>query len=413
MQRTMPGELIRKGDDAMRRGRPEEAADAYAQAARTSAHDRLRALCGLSAASLELNEIECALASACAASKCDPNSPQALFALGKSYVAKRDFAAAHDVITLAVARRRASAPQPTARITIPAHYGLHNLEQLDRLIADGGISVDSVTSHRTTSSELQAQLRAMIGESTDEPPWISVTGKDAVLLADIPYRRAEILPATEAINSRVDLCSLDASLQRAPAVAVVDDFLTPQALGVIQAFCMDSTVWRRPYPRGYIGAFPENGFCDPTLFKLVAELFDKIPGVFSKLRLTQWWCFVYDAELSGTDIHADDADLTVNLWITPDGANREPGGGGIHIWNAIPPADWSFEQMNAGGETIRSLLARQSAERIDIPYRENRAVFFEGHLFHETAPARFHYGFTNRRRNISLLFRRRPARARA
>ena len=42
-----------------------------------------------------------------------------------------------------------------------------------------------------------------------------------------------------------------------------------------------------------------------------------------------------------------------------------------------------------------------------IPYRANRAVLFEGHLFHRTDDFTFAPGFENRRRSVTLLFRRR------
>jgi hypothetical protein len=58
---------------------------------------------------------------------------------------------------------------------------------------------------------------------------------------------------------------------------------------------------------------------------------------------------------------------------------------------------------------VRKYLDGHNAESTDIPYRANRAVLFEGHLFHKTDDLSFAPGFTNRRRSLTFLFRRRKA----
>lgn len=104
--------------------------------------------------------------------------------------------------------------------------------------------------------------------------------------------------------------------------------------------------------------------------------------------------------------HADDADLTLNLWITPDSANLDPSTGGIVVWNQRAPKDWSFDDYNSGGDRVREFPQSHNAEPTVVPYRANRAVLFEGHLFHRTDGFTFARGFTNRRRNLTFLFQR-------
>ncbi len=116
---------------------------------------------------------------------------------------------------------------------------------------------------------------------------------------------------------------------------------------------------------------------------------------------------MYDAKLPGTDIHGDDADFSLNLWITPDSANLEPGTGGLVVWDKKAPGDWTYYDYNSGGDRVRQFLQDHSAKPHVIPYRENRAVLFEGHLFHRTDDFTFAPGFANRRRSVTFLFRRR------
>jgi len=102
----------------------------------------------------------------------------------------------------------------------------------------------------------------------------------------------------------------------------------------------------------------------------------------------------------------DDADFSLNLWITPDSANLDPTTGGFVVWDKTAPSDWSFDDYNSGGDRVRQYLRDTDAESTVIPYRENRAVLFEGDLFHQTDEFTFAPGFANRRRSLTFLFRR-------
>ena len=70
------------------------------------------------------------------------------------------------------------------------------------------------------------------------------------------------------------------------------------------------------------------------------------------------------------------------------------------------PADWTFDDYNRGEKDIRAYLRQQGARQTSIAYAENRGLVFRGSIFHQTAPLRFAEGFENRRRNVTMLFRR-------
>ena len=98
------------------------------------------------------------------------------------------------------------------------------------------------------------------------------------------------------------------------------------------------------------------------------------------------------------------------MWITPDAANRGDGGG-LRIYEALPPDDWNFDKANTDAEAIRDLLNAHPAYA-KVPYRFNRAVLLNGHRFHETDALDFAPGFDNHRINLTFLFSRRdPDRA--
>ncbi len=213
--------------------------------------------------------------------------------------------------------------------------------------------------------------------------------------------------AGAAVNSANAQATAAAWAQSDPKIAVIDNLLTPEALEGLQRFCWGSTIWKKLYRDGYLGAMPDHGFACPLLAQIADELRENFPTIFGRHGLGQWWGFKYDSSLSGIRIHADLAAVNVNFWITPDEANRNPGNGGLVIWDRKPPQDWDSRRANGDEEASRALLAETGARPVVVPYRANRAAIFDSDLFHETDRIEFKDGYRNRRINITMLFGRR------
>jgi tetratricopeptide (TPR) repeat protein len=195
--------------------------------------------------------------------------------------------------------------------------------------------------------------------------------------------------------------------QTNPQIAVIDNLLTEEALEGLRRFCRISTMWRRSYKNGYLGAMPEYGFACPLLAQIADELRTVFPGVVGDHALRLLWGFKYDSRLSGIPTHADQAAVNVNFWIAPEDANRDPASGGLKIWPVKPPPGWQFERYNKDEAAIRAFLAAAGAEPVVIPHRTNRAVVFDSDLFHETDRIDFADGYLNRRINVTMLYGRR------
>ena len=165
-------------------------------------------------------------------------------------------------------------------------------------------------------------------------------------------------------------------------------------------------MWRRAYPPGYIGANPESGFFSPLLLQIAGELRQAIPELLDGHHLNYWWSFVCQHKRPGIDIHADHSDVSLNFWITPDSANLEPGSGGLDMWDVAAPDGWTFDDYNSGARDIHAFLRREGARQASYAYAENRGLLFKGKIFHQTSACRFADGFENRRRNVTMLFRR-------
>ena len=193
-----------------------------------------------------------------------------------------------------------------------------------------------------------------------------------------------------------------------PQIVVIDNFLSQEALEALRRFCLGSTVWRRSYEDGYLGAMPEHGFAAPLLAQIAEELRAVFPAIFGEHPLCYLWAFKYDQKHSGIKLHGDMAAVNVNFWITPDDANNNPERGGMIIWDVAAPADWDFEKYNGDIASNRAFVEGAGARPTIIPYRANRAVIFDSDLFHETDEIDFKDGYENRRINVTLLYGRRP-----
>jgi tetratricopeptide (TPR) repeat protein len=192
-----------------------------------------------------------------------------------------------------------------------------------------------------------------------------------------------------------------------PRIVVIDNLLTPEALDGLRRYCLGSDIWRIAYTQGYLGAFPECGFAAPLVAQVAEELGCAFREIFAAHPLRYHWAFKYDSTLDGIGIHADEAAVNVNFWITPDEANRDPESGGLVIWDKAAPLEWNFAKFNSDERAAYDFLAESGARKITVPYRANRAVIFDSNLFHKTDRIDFAPGYENRRINITMLYGRR------
>jgi hypothetical protein len=189
-----------------------------------------------------------------------------------------------------------------------------------------------------------------------------------------------------------------------PQIVVIDDFLTPEALVALRRYCWGSDMWRQSYVDGYVGAFPEHGFAAPLLAQIAEEFWTGFTDICGDYPLKYIWAFKYASEKRGIGVHADEAAVNVNFWITPDEANLDPESGGLVIWDKAAPLDWDFSKYNGNVAAIRDFLTESGANKRTIPYRANRAVIFDSDLFHETDSIHFSPGYQNRRINVTMLY---------
>jgi tetratricopeptide (TPR) repeat protein len=282
----------------------------------------------------------------------------------------------------------------------------HDVEQIEYLQRQGVLGVE-VDSYRDALRRLRKEVDSLAapGNRVPIPPTLieMVAPSFNALLHVAPCER---LPDC-ALNPELDASAVEERYYAThPEVTHIDHLLKPEALDRLRRFCWESTIWKKDYENGYIGAFLGDGFATPLLFQIATELRLKFPRIFKEHRLTQAWAFKQDSTRRGLNIHADAAAVNVNFWITADDANLNPNAGGLVVWDKEAPRHWNFKTYNSERNRPKILewLRQVGGQTVRIPYRANRAVVFNSDLFHETDEVSFKDDYTSRRINITLLY---------
>ena len=226
-------------------------------------------------------------------------------------------------------------------------------------------------------------------------------------LFKILYNKAPRISHQNLLNQKNDISSLESTyLESSPELIVIDNFLEESALNDLQKFCRNANIFKQPYNGGYLAAFLSKGLSNEFILKLSEDLRLTYKKIFQELRLTQAWIFKYDSNMEGTKIHADQASINVNFWISPDDANLDRNGGGLKIWDEIPPKNWGFDAYNSldASSKIKKILDDNNVKPQFVPYKENRAVIFNSKLFHATDNFNFKDSYENRRINVTFLY---------
>ncbi len=148
-----------------------------------------------------------------------------------------------------------------------------------------------------------------------------------------------------ALNPDLDVAVITARyFNTGPGIAQFDDMLTKPALLSLRRFMLESTIWFHiEHPEGYVGAYLIDGLGCPLLLQIAEELRRAFPDIFKHHRLKQLWAYRYDAQMDGINLHADDAAVNVNFWITPDEANLNPKRGGLIVYKVEAPRNWPHD----------------------------------------------------------------------
>ena len=186
-----------------------------------------------------------------------------------------------------------------------------------------------------------------------------------------------------------------------------DDFLTSAALAALRRHLLESTIWHDfGHIPGHVASYLEDGLASPLLLQVADELRDLIPEVLGDKPLSQAWAFRSVEAVGAIEAHSDDADVSINFWLTPDEANLDPAHGGMQLCLAVPPADWKVTGYEDDRRRTMDFLRHHRGEMLRVRYRQNRAVLFNSRLVHFSDAPRFGDDYESRRLNVTMLFGR-------
>jgi Flp pilus assembly protein TadD len=249
--------------------------------------------------------------------------------------------------------------------------------------------------YRAIAEQVSDEVTALSDAQTE------VLGDDYNTL--IHLRTAPEVPGG-AVNQRADRAALTAQFAQQGAISV-DDLLTPRALDSLRRFLLESTIWHDfSHIEGFVASYLEDGLACPLLLQIADELRHVFPDILGPHPLSQAWAFKGLQAQAAVDVHADDATVSVNFWVTPAEANLNPARGGLVVCRAPPPDDWQIKDYDTDRERIVTFLEQKAGDSLVVPYRQNRATLFRSRLFHRSDRPEFATGYENHRINLTLLY---------
>ncbi len=336
------------------------------------------------------------------AAQLEPQHYEAHRALGFLWLAKGERGRALDHFARTYELRRGDDRTTIARksLTTATRQKLeHDAEQF--------LYLSQRTRDRLRFELLARSYRAVAEQIADEvtplsDAQIDILGEDYNTLIHL---RAAPEVAGRAVNEREDRSALAAQFDEQGAI-FVDDPLTPQALDSLRRFLLESTIWHDfSHIDGFVASYLEDGLACPLILQIADELRRAFPEILAQHPLSQAWAFKALRPQTAVDVHADDAAVSVNFWVTPTEANLNPGRGGLVVCLAPPPADWQIKDYEDDRKRIVTFLEQHAIDSLIAPYRQNRAVLFRSRLFHYSDHPEFASCYENQRINLTLLYR--------
>lgn len=368
------------------------------------------ALARLAANAIDQNQLGNAKHYALLLAEVDPNYENrgVAFSVAQALILAKKFDDAAEVLIAPVRRLHGPGQTPdpldnTFATTTPVKL-IHSIEQFEHLRAHGILP----TSYNAVIDNYRAVLEQLPPHSGSELHLL--TPAERTRLGG-SYNRLIHLKRTAPINGEIfgnDLHfeTIDSSLTQNPDhPVIVDNFLSPEALSELRSFCLESTIWWQLSFADELGTSIRNGFATPLLLQIAEEIRERFPRAFGPHLPRIIWAYLYYGEKSGLDLHVDDGAMSVNLWLTPDVANRTPDAGGLKFYDRAAPGQY-FATTNQSEklDILRHILTDPSVEESAVPYRANRAVLFRSNMIHKTDQFEFADGYENRRLNITFLF---------
>lgn len=303
-------------------------------------------------------------------------------------------------------------------ILVVPHKVQRDIEQLEYLVSKGRLDSEMenyVAEFALPEFRTALQLVSQALEGTADDSAVIDPNEHLAVFFGLHNRHLHLHPGTKlprpVVNTELDLQEAQRSFaEQKHRAVVIDNFLSEHALQVLRDFLLESTIWT-DVKRGYVGAYLQTGLASSLIVQVAEEIQRKLPDVLGGLRFQNAWAYMYDGELPGIGVHADDSQVQINIYVTPTEANMwtsDPSlpSGGLVIYGIGPPDGWDFTKYNSESRSpeIQEILEEAGYWNLTVPYIQNRAVLFDSTYLHRTDDLKFREGYANRRINLTFLY---------
>jgi hypothetical protein len=182
-------------------------------------------------------------------------------------------------------------------------------------------------------------------------------------------------------------------------IVVIDNFFTDEFLSILKIRALYSKYYDTIYPEyAAIDYFIPQDYIMDTIIKEFRHNLSVLP------KFQRAWSFVYNNESTGVLLHADPSQFNVNVWVSSDESVKNKTYNGLQIYKIIPPPSWDREDWNGNYEKARNYIDSKNIKPVNIDYKSNRAIIFNGAYFHKSDNVSMKKGVHNRRVSYTMLF---------
>ena len=181
-------------------------------------------------------------------------------------------------------------------------------------------------------------------------------------------------------------------------INVWDNFFTEECLNILRNRVLYGKYFDKKYDSYYAIDYSKN---EDYLSELIAH------ELSTKLDLPEFqraWSFVYNHEGVGVGLHSDPSIVNLNIWVSTDKAVKDKSKNGLTIYKIKPPKTWRRSEWNGNPKKALKYIKSKKVKPTQVPYKSNRAVFFDGAYFHASNNISTKEGFENKRISYTMLF---------
>jgi|TARA_Y100000015_G_C2368562_1_gene78790 hypothetical protein len=181
-------------------------------------------------------------------------------------------------------------------------------------------------------------------------------------------------------------------------IKIIDNFFSRECLLALRYRMIFNKFFDKKYDDYTASHYYPNQ--DYITDKIVEELNKKI----DLPQFQRGWSFLYFRNAKGVPIHCDPSVINMNVWVSSDQSVADVNKNGLNIYRILPPSNWSRKDWNGNPLKAEKYIKNNSVKPVKIPYKSNRAIFFNGAYFHETNEVSMKPGVENMRVSYTLLF---------